>query len=84
MATLRALKRNQSCQSMSNSLHQTPAESERLLVESHKADIDQKLRELCAILNVALDDGFHTNFQLNNQQGDNRYFVAQLILFKQY
>lgn len=69
---------------MPNSLNQSAQENEKSLAESHKAELDTKLRELCAIMNVALDDGFYTNFQLNNQQGDNRYFVANLVLFKQF
>lgn len=58
--------------------------AETSLAKNHKQEIDTKLRELCAAMNVALDDGFVTSFQLSQQAGDNRFFIAALVLAKHF
>lgn len=57
--------------------------SEQALANTYKEELDTKIRELCAIMNTAIDDGFSTQFQIGNKK-DGQYFLASLALTKRF
>lgn len=57
--------------------------TEAAIARTYKEELDVKLRELCALMNTAQADDFHTAFQIGNAP-DGRYQVTSLVLTKHF
>lgn len=60
-----------------------PACSEEDLAKQYREELDVKLREVCALMNTALGDGFHTHFSLT-KGSDGEYHYTDLYLSKRF
>lgn len=53
------------------------------LAKTYREELDVKLRELCALMNTALDDGLHTHFSLGKGP-DGEYHFNDLYLSQRF